>query len=493
MDWLKAQIDNCEIKDAAGNIHLFENKAGGERMNIELDRVPQARFSFLLFATQCAVAACCAIVCHLASVWVRANSPGTFSTLLRNVLWREKRWFFWLILLFGMTVNLLYLAADWPGSMTPDSVFVHKELKQLQFTNHHPYSYSLLVLALHIVHDAPVTVAFFQILSFHTLCAFFFYVMYQRGVKLYVLIPLYALVPLSIPLNLFNITFWKDIPYSILVVFWALFLSHLYFNRIYEGKTASPSTGVTVLLSIAFLLLCTLRHNGIVYLPFIPLVLLGVCRVPRSWLLKFCTMSGLLLVLYYYVLPPLVLYRQPQLNNYAQQETSKYIGELASVTDSKKQHFVENYLADRTQKFVATLGTSSKASTWYNDMHAPPQRWFSVDEARAEMATQPLSGVLAGILEKFLETRTYTGLFSGRFIFWNSLFAFIGLLAAGGLYKWMPLSAFYASFFLYQSFFMYFVVWERWRYLYFIYLGGIFLLPVVALEISRIRKAAARL
>jgi hypothetical protein len=490
VEWFRTIIDSCEMIDQKGRTYSLapEITDGGRRLTADLRQIQQSSFNLFLFSFQVLLAA--GITLLLRSIFRRIDEAQavTFSALLRYVFVDERRWFFWIVVIFGAIINFLYLAADWPGSMTPDSVFMHTEIKRLQFTNHHPYSYSFIILALHLLYDAPVTVVVFQILAFHTLCGTFFYILYRQGVGLYILVTLYILVPLSIPVNLLNITLWKDIPYSLVVLFWAFFLSYLFFKRLYGDEVELPRKTMTAVLAFAFMLLCTLRHNGIVYLPFVPFVLLCICRVRLGWWIRFCTVSATFLLLYYYVLPPLVLFEKPQLNNYAKQETTKYLGEMASVTTGDEKGYLENYLAERTRKFVATLGTSAKASTWYNDMHAPPQRWFSVDEARAEMATVPLSTTLASALEKILKTREYTGLFSGRFIYWNSLFALVGLVCAGLLYKWLPLSAFYSAFFLYQAFFMYFVVWERWRYLYFIYLGGLFLLPIVALEISKRRN-----
>jgi hypothetical protein len=487
VEWFRTKIDSCEILDKKGRVFSLspERTTGGTHLTADLRQIPQSAFSLLLFSFQLLLAAGITLIVRWITLRIAEARGVSSSSLLRYVFVDERRWFFWLVVFFGATINFLYLAADWPGSMTPDSVFMHTELKRLQFTNHHPYSYSLILLALHMLYDAPVVVVIFQILAFHTLCGLFFYMLYRHGVSLYILVVLYVLVPLSIPVNLLNITIWKDIPYSLVVLFWAFFLSYLLYNRLYGDDVELPGRFFTVVLAFAFMLLCTLRHNGIVYLPFIPFVLLYLCRVRFGWWVRFCTFSAAFLLLYYYVLPPLVLFEKPQLNNYAKQETTKYLGEMASVTTGDEQGYLENYLAERTRKFVATLGTSSKASTWYNDMHAPPQRWFSVDEARGEMATAPLSSTLAVVLQKILQTREYTGLFSGRFVYWNSLFALLGLIGAGLLYKWLPLSAFYSVFFLYQAFFMYFVVWERWRYLYFIYLGGLFLLPIIALEISK--------
>lgn len=486
----QSSINKVHLQDSNGSQYTFEQKKANDSLvfDVDLDRIPQASFSGFLVSFQLILAGVVACLFHYFFKRLNFAATRVEVPLVKRIFYDNKRWLFWIVLVIGISVNFLYLAADWPGSMTPDSILVHKEIKWLKITNHHPYIYSCIVLALHNFLDAPVSVVLFQLIIFHLLCAYFFYFLYQRGVKPYVLLPLYLLVPLSIPANLFNLTLWKDIPYSIIVLFWAFFLTYLAYLRFYDREKFLPRLDTTVLLSGLFLLLCSLRHNGIVYLPFIPLALLIVCRVSKKWLFKFSFLSALLLILYFYILPPLIIYKKPKANNYAKMEVTKHVNKVASITKGKNDYFLEHYLGDRTMKFVATLGTSPKASTWYNDMHNPPAHWFIVDEARAEMATHPLSTALKSLLGKILETREYRGFTSGRFVFWNSMFALAGLVVVGLLYKWLPLSAFYSSIFLYQAFFMYFVTWERWRYLYFIYLGGMFLLPIVMLEIEKIRN-----
>lgn len=482
-------INKVGITGADGNTYTFENESPQDPLvvSIGLEGVIQTSSSTFLIVFQLFVACAIAFLFHYFSKRFCLSGSSSQKSLLVRLFVSEKRWFFWTILLIGLSVNLLYLAADWPGSMSPDSVFSHKETKLLKFTNHHPYSYSLLMLGLQNIFDAPVATVFFQLVLFHLLCASFFYFLYKWGVKLYLLLPFYLLVPLSVPVNLLNITVWKDVPYSLAVLFWAFFLAYLACQRWYKQKTYSADLATTVLLSVLFLMLCSLRHNGLVYLPYVPFALLVICRVSVRWLVKFVLVSSVVMTVYYFVLPPYVLYKKPKANGYAKMEVTKHMGQMGAVAKGENKYFLEHYLAERTRKFVATLGTSPKASTWYNDMHNPPARWLVVDEIRAEMATRPLSSFLAGQLSKILKTRYFTGFTSGRFVHWNSLFGFVGLLLIALLYKWLPVSAFYSSFFLYQGFFMYFFTWERWRYLYFIYLGGMFLLPIVTLELTKIR------
>jgi hypothetical protein len=118
-------------------------------------------------------------------------------------------------------------------------------------------------------------------------------------------------------------------------------------------------------------------------------------------------------------------------------------------------------------------------------MDTPPQRWVSVDEARAEMRKVTISPLLSSWNKKLLNTLEYSGVFKGRFVFWNCLFFLVAMTGAVFLARWFTLSAFYSAFYLYQTAVMFVVVWPRWRYMYYLYLGGVFLVPVFLFELQR--------
>ncbi len=479
------------LKDSEGNKFSYpvsRETVGGIVLDVkDLIQVKQKCFhGGLLFVQLLTALVITFLLYWLSRLELWTQSTGNWFTLL---FVKEKRWFFWFVFLLGLGINLAFLAAEWPGSMTPDSLYINREVKWLQFTNHHPYIYSVFALGLYNIFDAPLTVIIVQMVCFQLLSGVFFYTLYSEGLSLLILLPALVLPFFSLPVNLFNITFWKDIPYSTLVLFWAFFLSYLFYRRLYCGERITLNQRSAVLLAVLFFLLCSLRFNGIVYLPLIPCILFFFYRHSKKGIVTFAVVSTLLLVAYYLVLPDYVLYHKPVQNNFARNTLQKKTSKLNSILENSGNYYVEDYLAERTRIFTASLGTSPVASTWYTDTHFPPQAWLSVRELRADMIYSPKSGYLAGNLRKLLrKTAQYSGIFSGRFLFWNSSFALVGLCFIFFLYRWLPVSAFYSGFFLYQAFFMFFVVWPRWRYLYFIYLGGVFLLPVVFFEISKIRK-----
>ena len=361
-------------------------------------------------------------------------------------------------------------------------------MKQLEITNHHPYIYYLIVLGLYNIYDAPLTIVLFQIVTYNSLIAGFMYILNQNGIKWWVLFPFCTLTFLLIPVNLFNLTVWKDIPFSIIILFWAFFIAYNYYLKCYSDVKMRLNDIELILLALLFVAICTLRHNGIIYIAFIPFCILFFSTISRVWILKFICLSSVLFSLYYFVIPPYIFYDKPERNDWAKHKVNKTVKRAAKIKDKDGGFYLENYLGDRVERFVASLGTSPKATTWHNDMTAPPQRWFSVDEVRADFITRPKSEVLYELNNRLLETRAYKGFTDGRFIHWNSLFSLIGLMLAFILYRWLPVSALYSSFFLFQTAALFFVVWARWRYMYFLYLGGVFLVFILLLELHGKKK-----
>lgn len=480
------QLTGISLTDSQGGVHSLTNgqQPDGTYVWRQLDTFTQGRFHSLLFLVQGFTAAVSALV-----FYSFLCSPMFFQcTMWRDVpkaLFLENgRWLFWTIFLIGVSINCLWLLAEWPGSLTPDAIQVNKEIKMMNVSNHHPYTYIFFVLGLYNFFDSPLIVILFQIVSFHLLIASFMYLIYRNGVRWYFILSLSFLTFLSIPINLFNITMWKDIPYSTLVLFWAFFLTWLYMQKRREGCFVQPDNRYLILLVLAFIGLCTFRHNGIVYAVFIPVSLLFFSSIRKIWVVKFCVLSLTMLLLTLFVFPDYVLQQDETKNNYSTERSKTMVKRAARIAESGADYYLEDYLADRTRMFFATLGTSVVASSWYNDMHNSPQRWLSVDQLRAESLVAPKSEILVRYKDNLLKTRTYQGYTRGKFIFWNSLFGFLFLCLAFLLYKWIPVSAFYSSFFLFQAVAMFFVVWPRWRYLYFLYLGGIYLIFIVLLEYS---------
>lgn len=483
-------LNSLDIKDAQGETtnYTFNRSDIFNYSILNLGDLHQRQFSLLLFSVQIISAAIVSLLLYWLSTLVPFEESSSLKSLLLNVFLHNGRWLFWLLLILGSMINFLWLFAEWPGSLTPDSVHVHSGIKQLKITNHHPYIYSLFILGLYNIYDSLLTIIIVQIITYNCLVAAFMYILFKNGINWWIILPLCCLIFLLIPVNLFNITVWKDIPFTILVLFWAFFITVCFYKKLYKGTFIQLGNIELILLVILFVSLCAFRHNGVIYICYIPICLLLFSNIKKYWIMKFVGLSAVFFSLYYFVIPPFVLVQNSESNDFAKNVTERTLRN-ADINEKQDGFYLENYLGDRVEKFIASLGTSPKASTWYNDMHNPPQRWFSVDELRSSYKTHPTIEKLQQLKNKLLQSREYKGFTKGRFIHWNSLFSLFGMIIIFLLYKWLPLSALYSSFFLYQTAALFFVVWARWRYMYFLYLGGFFLIFVVLLELRSKRRS----
>ncbi len=482
------RIDKVIIKNYLGQETIIPNTSNTKQTTIvsSLLDIKQSKFHPILFGVQIVTAAILGFLTYWISKLHIFYGKKDFKEIIRVLFINEQRWFFWAVFIFGLLISMVWLMAEWPGCMTPDSIFVHKETKLLRFTNHHPYIYSFFILGLYNLFDSPITVVLFQIVTYNLLIGYFFYYLLKKKLPIFLILPCIIISALSIPIHLYNLTMWKDIPYSLVILFWAFYLSKAFFKKKYENDNTDLYLRDVFLLSMLFFATCTLRHNGLVYLIYIPAMLIFIRGTGKEQLLKFVGISALLFSTYFLILPDYVIYKKYRKDNFFNKKIEDTVKEASRVR--KNGYFLEDYLAYRVKRFVATLGVSPKTTTWFNDMHHPPQRWFSVDEARSEMKVRPKSVKLSRLIRKALDTRNFRGYTKGRFIFWNNLFPLAGFCFIFFLYKWLPVSALYSSVFLYQTVFMFFVVWPRWRYLYYMYLGGVFILPVVMLEIVTIKN-----
>ena len=209
-------VDTVEVIDWTGKSLKIPNSGGNEIVIInELKDLDQDQSRLILLIVQfCTALFGGLLVSTSVSGIIEAKKKLAPAGFFPVIFVLEKRWFFWSLFLCGLLVNALFLVAEWPGSLTPDSVTVLKEARWLQFTNHHPYIYSLLLLASLNLFDAPLTGIIIQMITFHFLASCFFYILYRKGVKLPILLLCFLLSVCSLPINFFNITLWKDIPYS---------------------------------------------------------------------------------------------------------------------------------------------------------------------------------------------------------------------------------------------------------------------------------------
>lgn len=242
----------------------------------------------LLFAVQIFVAAMLTWGMSVVSRLPQIMNRETWSATARAVFIEEKRWFFWATLGTSFAVHMLWLLTNWPGATTNDSWSTLSEIQSLTLGNWHPYIYALYALSLMQLYNSIATVAIFQIVATGVTCSYIFYRCYARGVPLFWVVPFAMLFVCSIPIGLFNITFWKDIPFSIAVFIFSFVLFAVQQHREITGQRFAFSKGSLPLVVLGMILLLHSRHNGVAFYVGAPLLL--VTRIPRRQFLGLLVM-----------------------------------------------------------------------------------------------------------------------------------------------------------------------------------------------------------
>ena len=219
----------------------------------------------------------------------------------------EHRWLLRLFLVGGIAVYGTWLLAFWPGVMSVDSLNIWRaaQLPEVMIYNH-PFLNELWYFFLSLFWRNTAIVPVVQIVLLTTLIGVTFFAAVKRGVSCWLVVPCYLLLLFSVPVGLYTATLWKDIPFALLVILWALIPVYLY-DKKRAGKKVrfSPVGGGLLLLS--FFCLLMFRHNGLIYLFVIPslFLLLGLVRLSRAVTIAGCVAGAGLIYLVLY--PPITM------------------------------------------------------------------------------------------------------------------------------------------------------------------------------------------
>ena len=457
----------------------------------------------------------------------------------------DKHWVFWAMFLFSTSVFSLWLLGHWPGAMSPDSLDIWNQSITLTWSNWHPWLNEVYILALRQFRDTPAVVAIFQIVATASLGSYIFYYSLKKGARHYLVWPFFGLFVLSVPVALYNIILWKDIPSSLMTLFFAFLFFNLWIARI-AGEPCHLGLVRTFLLSLCLVFFGMMRHNGIILILFIPFLgavtglvplkrgftafslaifivlnygvgnLLGVHQRTNYDILNFIWKAGPLYGLFsnptgYYATDPeldkkimsrhvdLVFLRERYRRAFIDSiffsgkiNLSKdVLRELRGLYYKRVPDNLALLMGDRTYCFVTAMLPTHEAETWGATLQGPGWQKNSPWEQRTNVAYLvriPRSDFLARTQATIIEkTTNYTGILSGRAVFWNNLIPLLLLTAVLALYKWLPGSALFSLVILVQVPFLFLTVGGGFRYYYFVYLAGFFVVPIVSAELHQRR------
>lgn len=157
-----------------------------------------------------------------------------------------------------LAASMVMFIAFYPAAMTPDSMAQWEQAKTQEFTNWHPVMFTWTIMFLTQIWDSPGSVALFQIALLAITMGYMGYLMKRFNIHsaiIWVVLIAAALVPMN---AILSITIWKDVTYSISLLFFSLLMILLVKTNGEETKKLS----FMALFLISSFMLVFFRHNG---------------------------------------------------------------------------------------------------------------------------------------------------------------------------------------------------------------------------------------
>ncbi len=205
---------------------------------------------------------------------------------------------FWVFFWISTIIFTMWWVAFFPAIMTGDSFTQWTEASAFKFFNWHPYLSTLSILLLRKIYDSPTIIVITQLLATSAIFSYIFSYFLKKGVNKYLIGILFTIFATSIPIGIYNITLWKDIPFSLGLVF----LSFLVSKSFLEKKLSNIPL-LLILLTIA----CFFRHNGLVNVGIVPIIfLIYLRRMDYRKVYLFISLFTSIVILVVFVLPTLL-------------------------------------------------------------------------------------------------------------------------------------------------------------------------------------------
>jgi hypothetical protein len=468
------RLDSATIVSQKGELALPVQGKGlfSDIIFSEVPRNTKQFFHPIQFIQQLGFASLCTYILLWLLRFIRSRGG------VKNLLIGEKRISFWLMFSGAFLCFSFWLLAYWPGHVTTDSIHIWWAAKNPgYFLHEHPFMNILYYRFLQQIWDHFAVVGLFQIFATSLLGSYIFYHLYKNGLPLISIVPFYLWFITSVPIGLYNVTLWKDIPFALIVVFWAYYFVRLRLTNL-DSRNEEPQMGFVVLI---FLLLCAslFRYNGLIYLILIPL---GLAVYQRIALKKIAVVSLTVLLI---TVAGIFLTSIIAKHDFVLGMTKKFAVRLIDT------NFLMNI--SNITKIYPNFFDDQNKYTWYRDDRFV--KWhnaFTKDKKYNDFVkyqdyrpkSEAIFNLLSGLLRSS-HTRPYV------WLSWNP-FYLLYLFLLGVFYKWFPLVSAYGYVLLTQTFFilMFLLAFSAstnfdWRYNYYLYLSGFFLIPLIMLDIKR--------
>lgn len=397
---------------------------------------------------------------------------------VKDIFINERRYLFWLMLAGASTVFAFWHLAFWPGVTSNDSLEIWRAAQiPGTYLGDHPPLNVIFYIFLSLFWNHVAIVPIFQNLSTALLTASILFSLFRRGLPLGWLVICYLIVIASVPVGLYTIVLWKDVPYALLSVLLGFELA-----RLYDDKR---NTGVSVTWKKWLYLFCLtvaligFRHNGILYLLIVPSILLlfGIVRIR----LRTVAALGGGVVLF-----GLVFFLYP-----GNSATSGYlISQTKRYLDQAMDGPVVERVVDSTQKYLGIFDVNQQNMQWdlihlcmygrYENDFLRSLRWNDVYAYQ----TMPKGPAIDTMRKAAWALYWQTYQVPWVYLSWNPVYMLLILPILPLLFRVLPMSALFSLYILIPVAALVFLNIFNWRYYYFAYLGLCYLLPIIVTDIS---------
>ncbi|SDK14447.1 DUF6020 family protein [Sediminibacillus albus] len=301
----------------------------------------------------------------------------------------------WRILWFAVPCLFVwgvYLAAFFPGGMTPDSLSHWRQIHTLEFSNWHPVFYTWFMMLITGAWHSPAATAIGQIIVLALIFGYAMYSFEKHGLNkklLWITAILFALSPVN---SVFSIMIWKDVLYSsFLLLFTVVMINIVVSNGNWLVKNRH-----LLLLSLAVIGIIFIRNNG---LPIFLVMALLLMLTYRRYFKKLIITAAAVCTVFFLFTGPVFSYLEVKpadpnealsiptqqfarviaMEGRLSDEQTRYLNQILPLNEWRENY--NPYITDRI-KFLENYNRE----VIYNDYEKYFKTWYDVISNNFEIA-----------------------------------------------------------------------------------------------------------
>lgn len=395
----------------------------------------------------------------------------------KDCFFNEQRYLFWLMLVSSCLLFLFWHISFWPGVMSNDSLEIWRAAQiPGMYLGDHPPLNVVFYLYLNQLWNNVAIVPFVQNFLTSLLIAHIFFSLYRKGLALYCLLPCYALITFSLPVGLYTIILWKDVPFALIVVLVGFKLACLYFDK--RLNILNVTWKEWFVLFFLTLLLAGFRHNGVLYLFLVPFIILlfGLVRLRPLLLGVFFLMT---------ILGGAAFFLSPGgsgTSNYLSSQTKTYLTQsLNQLSFAFFQKSGENYLGifDVNQKKMQWDLVHLCMYGRYTNDFLRNVRWndaYSYLPPPANKVMKKMQGIAWALYWRSYQVPWV-------YFSWNPVYMLILYPLLPLFFRRIPMTAVFSLFVFIPVAVLVFLQIFNWRYYYFAHFASYFIFPMIVTDL----------